>query len=104
MGKYVFNYYNGGDRGDLPMDKIMADWNAWFAELGDKVVDGGNPFNDGAQSVKKTGVSGVEGEPTSGYSILNAASMQEAVLLAKGCPILRHSSAGEVQVYEALAM
>jgi hypothetical protein len=104
MGKYVFNYYDGGDSGDLPMDKIIADWNTWFAELGDKVVDGGNPFGDGAQSVKKTGVSGVTGQPTTGYSIVSASSMQDAVEIAKGCPILRHSSAGEVQVYEALPM
>jgi hypothetical protein len=35
----------------------------------------------------------------SGYSIVQAGSLDEATALAKGCPVL--SSGGEIEVYEA---
>jgi hypothetical protein len=104
MTNYVFVYYNGGDMGDLPMEEVKAAWMAWFGKLGDKLVDGGNPFNDGGKAVTKDGVSGFEHTPASGYSIIKAASMSEATELAKGCPMLEHSKGGIVEVYETMPM
>jgi hypothetical protein len=104
MKNYVYIYDNKGDRGNLPMDKILADWNAWFGSLGDKLVDGGNPFNEGAKEVTTSGVSAVKGAGLSGYSIVKANSMDEAVEMAKGCPMLKHAPSAVVQVYETLPM
>ena len=98
MGKYVYVYYAGKntDAGD------DAAWGQWFGELGSKLIDGGNPFNEGGQAVHHGGVMDVKDMPVTGYSIVNADSMEEATELAKSCPLVK--SDGVVCVYEALPM
>jgi hypothetical protein len=99
MGKYVYVYYAGQetDAGD------DAAWGKWFGELGEKLVDGGNPFGSGGVAVHMGGVMPVAEKPVTGYSIITAASMEEATELAKGCPLVA-SKDGAVCVYEALPM
>ena len=99
MGKYVFIYYAGSDT-DTGDD---AAWGQWFGQLGDKLMDGGNPFNDGGQAVHLGGQMAVQDKPVTGYSIVSADSMAEATELAKGCPLVK-SKDGAVCVYEALPM
>jgi hypothetical protein len=99
MGKYVYVYYAGKDT-DAGDD---AAWGQWFGKLGDKIVDAGNPFNSGGQAVHAGGVMPVQDHPVTGYSIVNAGSMEEATELAKGCPLVK-SKDGAVCVYEALSM
>jgi hypothetical protein len=105
MKKFVFEYYNEltpAEREGLD-SSVMDAWNKWFGSLGSKMVDGGNPFGPDGMAVEKSGVSKIENHPATGYSIVNAASMDEAVELAKGCPVLE-AKAGAVRVYEALPM
>jgi len=99
MGKYVYVYYagKGSDGGSAD------EWGKWFGELGDKLIDGGNPLADGGQAVSKDGVMAVHNPPATGYSIVKADSMDEAVELAKGCPLMTDKD-GAVCVYEALPM
>ncbi len=99
MGKYVYIYYAGtaSDGGSAEQ------WGQWFGQLGDKLVDGGNPFNDGGQAVHAGGVMAVQDKPATGYSIVSADSMDEATELAKGCPLMSIKD-GAVCVYEALPM
>ena len=99
MGKYVYIYYAGtaSDGGSA------EEWGKWFGELGDKLVDGGNPFGEGGQAVSKDGVMAVKDMPATGYSIVTAGSIDEATELAKGCPLVTAKS-GAVCVYEALPM
>jgi hypothetical protein len=80
--------------------KRMEEWGAWFGKLGDKVVDGGNPFGPHAKNVSNGGTvrDGAIGTPATGYSILKADSLDKAVDLAKGCPVL--TSGGKITVYE----
>ena len=106
MANFVFIYYKEKEDDNAPasMEEVMGAWQAWFAKLGDKLVDGGGPFNDNGQAVQKDGVSKIENHPSSGYSIVKAASMDEAVELAKGCPMLEHNSTTTVRVYEAMPM
>ncbi len=99
MGKYVYIYYAGKDT-DAGDD--MA-WGKWFGELGEKLVDGGNPFDSNGQAVYMGGIMPVAEKPVTGYSIVSAASMDEATELAKGCPLVA-SKDGAVCVYEALPM
>jgi hypothetical protein len=82
MGKYVFIYYAGKDS-DGGNDEA---WGTWFGQLGSKLVDGGNPFNTDGQAVNKSGVMTVDKMPATGYSIVNAETMEEATEMAKGCP------------------
>ena len=97
MAKYVFVYYAGENAGD------DAAWGKWFGELGDKIVDAGNPFGPGGQAVHMGGVMAVTEKPLTGYSIVSANSMDEATKLAKGCPLVAVKD-GAVCVYEALPM
>ncbi|HEY4964687.1 MAG TPA: hypothetical protein VIH90_08425 [Candidatus Saccharimonadales bacterium] len=99
MGKYVYIYYAGteSDGGS------NEEWGKWFGELADKLVDAGNPFNDGGQAVHHGGVMPVKEMPVTGYSIVSAASIDEAIDMAKGCP-LTSTKDGAVCVYEALPM
>ena len=99
MGKYVYLYYAGKDS-DAGDD---AAWGKWFGELGDNLVDGGNPFAEGGQAVHAGGKMPVKDMPATGYSIVNAGSMDEATELAKGCPLLGAKDSA-VCVYEALPM
>ena len=99
MGKYVFVYYakddsNAGD------DQA---WGNWFGQLGDKIIDAGNPLAHGGQAVHAGGVMEVTDMPVTGYSIISADSMEQATELAKGCPLVTLGS-GAVCVYEALPM
>jgi len=99
MGKFVFIYCSGpsSDGGNNEA------WNKWFGELGDKIVDAGNPFADGGQAVHQGGVMPVQDKPATGYTIINAADMAEATWLAKGCPLMATADSA-VRVYEALPM
>ena len=99
MGKYVYVYYAGKDT-DAGDNEA---WGKWFGELGDKLTDGGNPFNSDGQAVHQGGVMPVTDMPVTGYSIIAADSMKEATELAKGCPLVA-SKDGVVCVYEALPM
>lgn len=102
MGKYVYIYYAGDQAGEATAESTAA-WGAWFGELGDKLMDGGNPFDDGGKAVEKTGVSTIENFPATGYTIVKADSMDEATKLAEGCPLLKLDGTA-VRVYEALPM
>ncbi len=94
MKNYVFIYYG--------MDGGMDAWQAWFKSLGDKVVDMGNPFG-GGKAIMKSGVSEVRDPAATGYSIIKAASLDEAVELGKDCPSAE-SDDGAVCVYETMPM
>ncbi len=78
----------------------MKEWNAWFDRMGSAKVDEGAPINAQSSALSSDGnVIPVTGGTTpSGYTILKAGSLDEAVELAKGCPALKHGS--EVMVYE----
>jgi hypothetical protein len=89
--------------GDMPMEEIRKAWMQWFEKLGDKLVDGGNPFAEGGKAVEQSGVTTIENYPASGYTIVKASSIDEAVELAKGCPILGSPKAA-VRVYETMPM
>jgi hypothetical protein len=99
MGKYVYVYY-AGDATDAGDD---AAWGKWFGELGDKIIDAGNPFGPDGKAVHIGGIMSVTEKPVTGYSIVTASDMDEATELAKGCPLVA-SEGGAVCVYEALPM
>ena len=103
MKNYVYVYYNNGMREGLSPEDFKAEWMGWFDGIGDKLVDAGNPFNSGGKAVEKSGVSTIENWPATGYSIVKASSWDEAVEMAKGCPVLEEPD-GAVRVYETLPM
>ena len=101
MGNYVLGYMGGGmATTDEEREAAMAAWGGWFAALGSAVVDAGNPFA-GSTSVSSDGsANGAGRSGLTGYSIIEAGSLEAAGELVKGCPIL--ASGGSVDVYEVL--
>lgn len=104
MANYVFAYSggNGVAADEAARNAEMAKWGQWFEQLGSAVVDGGAPT--GTAKTVGTGGSVSDGGSLglTGYSIVSANSLESAVELAKGCPIV--STGGAVDVYEAIAM
>jgi hypothetical protein len=102
MGKYLYAYKGGGLAAtEEEQAASMAAWQAWFGELGDAVVEIGAPFA-GSAAVSSGGSNGAAGSGLTGYSVVSAASLEDAATQARGCPIF--SSGGSVDVYEAIEM
>ena len=102
MGKYLLVYYGGKMETDPKLaEKVMATWMKWFGDLGDAVVDPGAPTQPG-KVVSSSGVKSAGVKAVGGYSILQAKSLDAAVKLAKGCPVL--AVGGLVEVSPLLSM
>jgi hypothetical protein len=101
VAKFVLAYQGGGmPETDAEQQAAMEAWMGWFGQLGQSVVDGGNPFGESKAiaadgSVRDGGTAGL-----TGYSIVDAASLDDAVTKAKGCPVL--ASGGSIDVYQTM--
>ena len=103
MPKFIF-VYHGGKKPESPEEgaKVMAAWQTWFGQMGDAVVDGGNPVGL-SKTVHVGGVDDNGGaNPVAGYTLISAADMDAAVAHAKNCPML--ADGGSVEVAEAIDM
>ncbi|MHB8588751.1 MAG: hypothetical protein ACYDA0_07860 [Candidatus Dormibacteraceae bacterium] len=99
--KYLLVYYGGGTvETPAAQARVMKQWGTWFAKLGPAVVDGGHPFSGAVNKIKADGTigKGPIGQRATGYSILEAASLNKATKMAKACPIVK--SGGQIAVYE----
>ena len=100
MANYVLVYKGGGGMAndEAARQKIMQAWGQWFGSLGDKLVDGGNPFGSSAAISSGGSVSNSASSGLTGYSIIKGDSLQAATESAKGCPVL--TDGGSIEVYE----
>lgn len=104
MANYVFVYHGGGKPASPEEgEKVMAAWKAWMGGIGANLVDGGAPFGMSA-TVQADGSVSEDGgsNPASGYSVVSADSRDDALAMAKNCPIL--DAGGSVEVCEAMSM
>jgi hypothetical protein len=103
MAKYVLAY-RGGGMAETPeaQDAVMKAWIDWFGSLGAAVIDGGNPFGPSKLVDSSGAVSDGNAAALTGYSVLDAAGLDDATTKAKGCPVL--ASGGTIDVYEAIEM
>lgn len=102
MGKYVLAYTGGSvPETTEAQEAVMTAWIDWFGTLGSAVVDGGNPFG-ASTAVRANGSKGATTTGLTGYSVLEADSLELAAKLAGGCPVL--AAGGTVEVYETIAM
>jgi len=98
MAKFVLLYHGGNKQvKDFDMDAMMTAWHAWVAEMGDNLVDAGSGvgmsktvFADG--KVEDNGGS----NPMSGYCVVEAEDMEQAVAICKAHPYLM--SGGNIEV------
>ena len=104
MPQYIFAYH-GGKKPESPEDqeKEMAAWMGWFQEMGDAVAIPGNPVGM-SKTVSAKGVADDGGaNPLSGYTVVKAATIEDACAMAKGCPSVADGS-GTVEVAEIIEM
>ena len=88
MSNYLLTYYGGGmPETKEEQDSVMAAWGAWFGQLGDALVDGGNPVSKSKAISPDGSVMDATSAP-SGYTIIKADDLDSAIALAKGCPVL----------------
>jgi hypothetical protein len=104
MANYVFVYSGGKGVAADETERAAqyAQWGQWFGALGSAVVDGGAATGTAKTVTQGGSVSDGGSRGLSGYSIVSADSLDSAVELAKGCPVL--TIGGAVDVYEAIAM
>ena len=93
MATFLLTYRSAKDY-VLGDPKMIANWQAFFAGLGDRLEDTGNPI------FARSALGNCDAETTvlGGYSFVRADDLEAAVALAKGCPAL--ATAGGVEVGE----
>lgn len=97
MPQFIMTYHGGGQPSTPEEGKAhMARYMAWMGEL-DVVV--------GQQPLKNTQILGADqiGTPMMGYSIINAASIEDAQAIAAKSPFLEMENAS-MQVSELIVM
>ncbi|AMG31347.1 hypothetical protein AL542_14020 [Grimontia hollisae] len=103
MPKFMMTYL-GGNPPATPEEgqKHFADYQAWLKALGDKAISPANPLK-GTVCVAPDG-SVTEGGKTSmsGFTIIEANSLDEALNAAKTCPFL--TIGGTLEVSELVEM
>lgn len=104
MPKFIFAYHGGG-KPETPEAgaEMMQKWMAWQESLGAAVVDPGNPVGM-SKTVSATGVADNGGpDPLSGFSVIEASTMEVAVDMAKGCPHIGLGG-GTIEIAEIMQM
>ena len=84
------------------MKKGMEAWMAWGQKCGEHLVDFGAPLGPG-QEISTTGSSAGKTEVT-GYSLLQADSMEKAEELLKGHPHLAWTDGCRIEVHEKIPL
>jgi hypothetical protein len=103
MPQFVITYL-GGNQPSSPEEgkKNMAKYMEWIASLGENAVSPMNPFKN-TSTVKPDGsVETGSSTKMSGYTIIKAASMADAMQMVKDCPFLEVG--GTLEVSELMQM
>jgi hypothetical protein len=103
MTDYLLLYSGGSMPETEEEQKIVMDaWNTWMGQLCSSLKNGGNPFTPASKTIANDGSVSDGGASASGYSIISADSLDAAVDLAKGCPVLQGGAT--ITVYETFAV
>ncbi len=103
MTKFIITYL-GGDQPSSPEEgkQHFAKYKEWLSSLGDSAVSPANPFKD-TNTVNSDGtVTTGTSTSMSGYTIIEADSMEKALEIAKACPFLEIG--GSLEVSELMQM
>lgn len=106
MAKYLLvnRSANPFDPAALPKEQLiqlMEAWGEWVGSLGAAVLDEGNAMSAGGKRVTADGVANGD-DHLAGYTIIEAKDFDEALSMAKTCPIVKRG--GSVEVYEAFGV
>ena len=103
MAQYIFIYL-GGDHPSSPEEgqKHFAKYKQWLSSLGNSVVSPANPIKN-TSTVHPDGAVTTGGATSmSGYTIVEAESMEVALGMAQSCPFL--DIGGSLEVSELIQM
>ncbi len=95
MKKFMFLHFGF----EKPTPEIMAAWNKWFESVADNTVENGG-FHGGAREVSHSGTKDLPmgTDSITGYSIINAESLDDAEKIAQDNPFI-----ASIRVYEIMA-
>lgn len=87
---------------DIERKRILDEWNAWYKKLDKAVIDQGNPFAPMTKSISGDGkiYNSTDCPSVTGYTIIQAMSLDAAIQLAKNCPALKYGA--KISVYETM--
>lgn len=93
---------SGGRVPDNPAERaaVMKDLTAWFGKIAANLVDGGAAFSGKAKTIASDGQisDGSEAPGANGYTLIKADSLDQAVSIAQGYPLLK--SGYKLSVFE----
>lgn len=103
MPQYMITYL-GGDKPSSPEEgkQNMSKYRAWLSSLGDSAVSPANPLKDTSTVAPDGTVTAGSTTSMSGFTIVEAESMEAALLIAKACPFL--DIGGSLEVSELVKM
>jgi hypothetical protein len=108
MPKYLLIYHESAEPGPQPapeeMQEFLKLWDGWFKQFGKKIVDPGDGLLPTGRVLKAGGVVAdgpyVEAkEMVGGFSVVEASSYDEAVEIAKLCPIAMMGTPVEIREF-----
>ncbi len=90
MSKYIL-IYNGkasdlSEMSDEDKQQVLSGWEKWMGSVGNSLKDVGSPFSAGVSIVDNGDIK--DSLPLSGYSIIEANSLEEAKKMCVGHPFL----------------
>ena len=101
MPHFLFAYH-GGMQPHLPEETEVEieRWRGWFDRIGPAIVGSGNPVG-AARTVSAEVVRDTGGDnPLLGYNIIHDESIDQAIELAKACPIIGDGSIEVAEIHE----
>ncbi len=103
MPQYIMTYL-GGDKPSSPEEgkQHMSKYMAWLSSLGDSAISPANPLKNTSTVHSDGSVTAGGATSMSGFTIVEAASMEAALSVAKDCPFL--DVGGSLEVSELMQM
>ncbi len=104
MAKFMLVYLGGEQPSNQEEGmKHFEEYRAWLMSLGDAVISAANPLKD-THVISTEGGKAQAGSSTmmSGFSVLEAPSIEAAVLMSESCPFLKIG--GTLEVSELIEM
>jgi hypothetical protein len=103
MAQYIITYL-GGNHPSSPEEgqKHFTKYKEWLSSLGDAAVSPANPFKNTSTVNPDGSVTAGGTTAMSGYTIIEAGSIEAALDIAKACPFL--DIGGSLEVSELMQM
>lgn len=97
MPAYLLAFHGGRAMSEADNNSLTDDaWYDWMSGIADALIDAGNPTQDSRIVSADGNVTEAGSNRISGYSIVAAMTMDDALAIARTCPILLEGGSVEV--------